>query len=319
MLLKPTISPPTLTTAIQKGLNYLRQTQRASGEFATYMAERPDMVGAKALPKSVYVTTFVIHALSCLPTSPLIDRLQQRAGAFLQQEQADNGAWNYNGQGQWSVPDDLDDTCCAVAALGQLGHRPAFSFYALLWQNEVVPGGPYYTWLGINDPANEHPFAREVDALVNANILFCAGLLNLSLPGTVDYLRQVIQEETYQAQSVYCLSPHFLIYTLSRAYADGPVSALTPAMPTMQDYILTQLPPPQAEPVAFNLACLAASLLNLRAPLPQVEPYLTVLLASQQSDGHWPTWAAYVHNNGAPALTTALALEALGKYLKRGA
>jgi hypothetical protein len=310
-----------LPAAIQKGVAYLAQTQRPSGEFATCTAPQPDMAGAKAYAKSVYVTTLVVHALSGLPVSPLVDRIQQRSGDFLLREQEDNGAWHYNGRGgRKTIPPDLDDTSCAVAALIKLGHRPAYSFYSLLWQNEVAPGGPYYTWIGVDHTGDSH-FARDVDALVNANILFCGGLLNLSLPGTADYLRQVICSETYPEQSVYCVSPHFLIYALSRAYHHGHVDLLAPAMPAMQQYLLTKLPPPHAEPAAFNLACLAAGLLNLQAPLPLIEPYLAALLTGQETDGNWPARGAYWGYNryydGAPALTTALALEALAKYSER--
>ncbi|MFC1975956.1 hypothetical protein ACFLXQ_06120 [Chloroflexota bacterium] len=318
---KQTLSPTILTTAIQKGVAYLAQTQRPSGEFATYTAPRLDMADAEERPKSVYVTTFVIHSLSCLPPSPVIKKIQRRAGDFLAQEQEDNGAWHYDGRAdERQIPLDLDDTNCVVAALLTLGHRPALSFYNLLWQNEVAPGGPYYTWLGPNTPASDSIFAREIDPLVNANILFCSSRLNLSLPGTINYLQEIIHKEAYQTQSGYCVSPHLPIYVLSRAYADGQVDALASAMPTMQDYILKKLPRPQAEPASFNLVCLAVSLLNLQSPLPLVEPYLAALLANQEADGHWPAWGTYVSYNyyydGAPALTTALALEALSKYLK---
>ncbi len=314
---KIAISKTSLTSAIQNGLSYLQQAQLPSGEFPTYYSpDRPDLVGAEICFKSVYITTFIIHALTCLSPSLQIKQIQQQAANFLRSEQEDYGAWNYIGRGEHQLPDDLDDTCCALAALLQLGYRPDFSFYPLLWQNEVSPGGPYYTWIGINDPAHEHPYACEIDALVNANILFCAGLLNLALPGSVVYLKQVIKNESYQKENVYTLSAHFLIYTISRAYADGHITTLTSAMPVMQDYILNKLTHPKNEPVAFNLACLAVALLNLKAPLPLIEPYLTALLAQQHADGYWPTWAVYVQYNGAPALTTALALEAVGKYLQ---
>jgi hypothetical protein len=319
---KQTFSPATLTGAIEKGVAYLAETQRPSGEFATYASPRLDMADAEERPKSVYVTTFVVHALSCLPFSPLIEQIQRRAGDFLALEQEENGAWHYDGRSdEREIPLDLDDTSCAIAALLTLGHRPALSFYDLLWQNEVVPGGPYYTWLGTNTPAHNSHFAREIDPLVNANILFCSSRLNLPLPGTVSYLQEIVHKEAYQTESGYCISPHFPIYALSRAYRDGQVNTLASAMPVMQDYILTKLPPPPNEPAAFHLACLGASLLNLQAPLPLIEPYLAALLANQETNDHWPAWGAYLSYNyyydGAPALTTALTLETLGKYVKR--
>ncbi len=216
------------------------------------------------------------------------------------------------------MPPDLDDTSCAIAALAELNQRPELSFYALLWQSESAPGGPYYTWLGINE-RDDDPRARQVDALVNANIVYCCGLLNLSLPSTVYYLEQVIRAEAYDSESAYTVSPHLLIYALSRAYADGKVTMLDAVMSVMQDYILSKLPPPHIEISAFNLACLTVSLINMHVPAILVRPYLVPLLASQQSDGSWPAWAAYAgfspNYDGSPALTTALALEALGKYI----
>jgi hypothetical protein len=83
------------------------------------------------------------------------------------------------------------------------------------------------------------------------------------------------------------------------------------------------------------------TLLNLGVDPAVVEPYLATLLQAQQADGGWPAWAAGAGFPlnwdpawrkrwpggpasaeqgwcwGSPALTTALALEALGKYLAR--
>lgn len=309
--------------AIEKGVRYLHQTQRPSGEFVTYTSPNLDLSEGVPYPKSVYMTTFVMHSLATLPANTsitsLIKDIQGRGAAFLEQEQEDNGAWNYEGRGEPRVPPDLDDTSCAMAALAELDRQPELSFYALLWQNESAPSGPYYTWLGIND-RDDDPRARQVDALVNANILFCCGLLNLSLPGTVYYLEQVVRAEAYQSESVYTTSPHFLFYALSRAYADGQVAALDPAMSILEDYILSKVPPPHPDMPIFKIACLAATLLNLRIPSILIRPYLVPLLTTQYTDGSWPGWGAYAgfapNSDGSPALTTALAIEALGKYVK---
>lgn len=308
-----------LLHAIDRGLIYLHQTQRPSGEFTTYTSPRLDMIGASSYPKSVYLTTFVIHSLCYLPDHSLIGPIQQKAANFLIAERETFGAWNYEGRGDWRVPPDFDDTSCAVAALLQVGHQSDFSFYTLLWQNEAAPTGPYYTWIGINERPNE-PMAKQIDALVNANILFCAGLLNLSLPKTVTYLEQVVETESYQTHNLYCLSPHFFIYTLTRAYADGQVNELLSIVPRLRNYILNKLPSPETEASVFNLACIAASLLNLRADASKIEPYLSALVSSQQSDGGWAAWAAYAgfrpNYDGGPALTTALVLESIGKYCR---
>ncbi|MEM7028339.1 MAG: hypothetical protein AAF629_02010, partial [Chloroflexota bacterium] len=170
----------------------------------------------------------------------------------------------------------------------------------------------------------DHPLAGQVDALTNANIIFCCGLLGLSLPKTVYYLEQVISADAYSSESRFSLSPHYLIYLLSRAYADGGIKLLHKVMPTMQDYILSQLPAPHAEKSILNLACLAVSLLNMKVPSILIRPYLVPLLTEQQKDGGWPVSVAYMtpsltendtnHYNGSAALTTAIAIEALYKY-----
>ena len=71
--------------------------------------------------------------------------------------------------------------------------------------------------------------------------------------------------------------------------------------------------------MALYLACAAVGLLNIGADLDLVKPYLLALLSQQQTDGCWPMWAAHSgyrpHYDGTPALTTALALEAVGKYM----
>ena len=312
-----TLSQSNLTKAINKAVRYLHQIQQPAGDFQTMSSPNKDMQDAKPYPKSVYVTTFVLHALAQLRPSPLIKEIQERAINFLLREQEDNGAWNYEGRDNHKLPNDLDNTACAIAALAQLDQKPELSFYALLWQSESAPGGPYYTWLDINDREDD-PRARNVDALVNANILFCCGLLDLSLPKTVYYLEQVIRAEAYDSESLFTFSPHFLIYTLSRAYADGGVRMLDTAMSIMQDYVLSKLPPPHLESSIFNLACLAVSLHNMKMPTILLRPYLVPLLTSQQADGSWSVAAAYAgyapNFDGSSALTTALAIEALSKY-----
>ncbi len=65
---------------------------------------------------------------------------------------------------------------------------------------------------------------------------------------------------------------------------------------------------------AFELACRAAALLALGTP---AVGELGDLLAAQLPDGSWPMAAAYSgyppHLDGSPALTTAIALDALGR------
>src|SRR3954463_3778760 len=110
------LSGSAVETAIRDGLDYLRRIQRHSGEFTTRTGPSLDLSDANPYPRSVYVTTFVIHSLGFLPADPRIAAIRQRAADFLESEE-ENGVWNYEGRGVWRLPPDLDDTCCAAAAL----------------------------------------------------------------------------------------------------------------------------------------------------------------------------------------------------------
>lgn len=315
------LNPPArdrLDSAIRGGLAYLRASQLPNGEWATLTSPHLDLRDGTAYPTSVYSTTFVLHTLASLAPSARPADLIAQAALFLRAEQDSTGLWNYEGRAGQRLYPDLDDTSCAVAALRLAGQQPDFAFFAHLWRCEAAVGGPYYTWVGLNDHPTA-PGAREVDPLVNANIVFCCGCLGIEVPGAAAYLRERISAGDYSAK--YCVSPHFLLYAISRAYADGRVAGLEASMPALQSYILRELPPPAAEPSVFNLACLAAALLNSRAPGAIAAPYLAVLVDRQAADGSWPAWAAYLgfHGcyDGGPALTTAISLDALAKALAR--
>lgn len=320
--------------ALARAIPFLRAAQRPSGELPAYTASRPDMADARAYPCCVYVTTFVVHALWPLADDPVAAQIRADAGAFLRAEREPNGAWCYEGRATRRVPPDMDDTACAMAALLTLGERPDLAFYQLLWENEAAPGGPYYTWLGVN--SGEHLLARQIDALVNANLLLCAALAGLELPGTAAYLSDLIIGGRLADASDYCLTPHLLVYALGRLIArqkaEGrgqtptaqlprpaptPAAPLSPALPAL----LAAARSLRAEN-PFQHACRAAALLAL-GDRAGAEPDIAALIGAQQPDGGWPIAAAYSgyppHLDGSPALTTAIAVDALALWGLGGA
>jgi hypothetical protein len=291
-------------------IGWLQANQRPSGELPTLSARRRDMADARPYPCCVYTSTFVIHALGRFAELPAAAAVRAAAGGFLRAEANPDGSWSYEGRATRRVPPDMDDTACATAALLALGERPGLGFYQLLWENEAAPGGPYYTWLGVNGPGG-HMLAGQVDALVQANLLLCAGMAQLELPGAAAHLCAAVAGGRLAEASDYCLTPHLLIYAIARAYADGPVPSLAPAAPAL----LAAARAEQAD-TPFELACLAAALLALGAPEP-ARPHLAALLGAQRPDGSWPAAAAYSgyppHFDGSPAFTTAIALDALAR------
>jgi hypothetical protein len=310
--------------AIENGLLFLEKTQHFSGEWATLESPYIDLRDSVEVKNSPYLTSFVVHALQTLTKRSQISVMQFRASQFLISQRKESGAWNYFGLHQTLVPDDLDDTCCAIAALIESNQLATslFSLFFLILQNEHAPGGPYYTWLGVNDLPEMSSFMRDLDPLINANIIFCFSLLQLELPGAIIYLKKlVLQADWKKNLSRYGVpdSVNFLLYCVSRAVYFCP--ALAPIKPILLNYLLNELPSVDQHPSAFNLACIAASLFNCDADNTLVKPYLDRLLLQQALSGEWPAWAAWYYRKpsstycGSPALTTALALEAIGKSL----
>lgn len=302
-----------LWRAAEGAVAALRAQQRPSGELPTYEAPTPDMAGARPYAASVYTTTFAVHALRPFAPWPAAAAALAAAGAYLRAQRNDDGSWSYEGRGTTRVPPDLDDTACAAAALLALGEGPDLRLFRLLWANEAAPGGPYYTWAGVN--GGEHLLARQVDALVNANVVFCAALAGFELPGAATYLVERVAAGELTPASDYCLTPHLLVYALARASADGPARALAPARAGLIA---------QARALAadgpFQLACGAAALLAL-GDAAAAWPRLEALLAAQGADGGWPIGLAYTgyppYFAGSPGLTTAIALDAVGRALGR--
>jgi hypothetical protein len=289
----------------------LRAMQRPSGELPTYEAPTPDMAGALPYAASVYTTTFAVHALRRFAGQPMADEALAAAVAHLRAERNPDGSWSYEGRATTRVPPDLDDTACAAAALGALGERPDLRVFRLLWENEAAPGGPYYTWAGVNSGA--HLLARQLDALVNANVVFCAAMAGFDLPGASAYLRERIAAGDLTPASDYCLTPHLLVYALARAVADGPARELAPAAPALLAHARAL---DGGEP--FRLACAAAALLAL-GDGESARPLLGALLDTQGPDGSWPIGLAYTgyppYFAGSPGLTTSIALDAIGRAL----
>ena len=293
------------------GLGYLERTQLPSGEFATYTGPELDLRDAVAYPKSVYVNSFVVHSLGFLPEDPRVPLIRDRAADFLEAEEEASGVWNYEGgRGGWRLPPDLDSTCCAAAALVALGRRspPAFLRAPLACRAaERGRGGRSLLHLHRRQRSPQRPDQRTLCAggrfaCQRQRALLCRITRHRPCRERRRSCEQLVAAESYtghsfaedyRGESRPRVPPHFVLYAITRAYADGRVAALAPAVPLMRDFLTTRLPPPPDEASAFNLACRAVGLLNLGAEPAAVEPYVTLLLEAQGDDGGWPIWGAW--------------------------
>lgn len=321
----PPLKQP-ITQAITQALTYLLTAQNKDGSWTMHSYPPPPSTQPSQTINGLYLTTYIIHTLTLAKNTTLAPQQKtnqalHQASQFILSHQSEDSTWNYEGKQGHRVPNDLDDTACCIAALAQTGHdinQLSMTFYPLLWNNAAQPGGPYYTWLGVNHPTTTHPLAHQLDSPVNANIQFASTHLQGPIPNITHHLTTQIQTGHYY-NSPYALSPHFPLYLISRL---STLPGLEPAIPTLQNKIQTLLPQ-SATP--FQQACLITAWLNLTIdknvikPLSIINYPLSIILATQNPNGSFPTAPAWrgFHGwlDGGSALTTAVILEGLIKLL----
>jgi hypothetical protein len=145
------------------------------------------------------------------------------AANFLSGEKSERWSFNY-----WArtaeehltlpYPDDLDDTCAALAALAgyddSIIDGRAFSAIAkILIAREVGEGGPYRIWLTSHDIA---PW-QDVDIVVNSTIGYFLSLIGVHLPALDSFIGNAIFKN--RLASPYYPSVFHISYFLSRYYS----------------------------------------------------------------------------------------------------
>lgn len=207
-------------TPREQWLAVVRSEQQPDGSFRGWTS--PLLHAAQ--PERSYATTFVtsqvVWALSAFRDEGMKDVIE-RATVFLRAQFLD-GSMNYWSRGseeslRLRLPDDLDDTACALAALvaadaaaKQDGELLGQVTRALI-DCEKQPGGPFRTW-------RIHPQADakwlDVDVAVNANVAFALSLLEVSLDPLWEYLDQAVQQ--WQFSSPYYPNRIPVLFFLSR-------------------------------------------------------------------------------------------------------
>ncbi len=313
----PSSEAARLTRAIARTVRFLERRQLPSGGFPGVMCETPELTQCVDEPTPFY-TMFVLHALSFLPldqTQPL----RQRAIEFLLKTQHHPGIWGFASKQSvrrsW-YPPDLDDTACAHAALRLAGSEPPEESLEKLARDLHAPEGAFFTWFGF--PAEDN----EIDCAVVANALFALALEGRWASETAAYLNRVVLDGQVPACSVYYPRPEIIHYFVSRAYRDGRVQALGPAVRAASKQLRMQQRPDGSVDGSSITACAALVWLNAGESDDAVQRAVNWLLNHQRRDGGWnpsmlagrtyagPWFSSYF---GSESMTTALVLEALIK------
>jgi hypothetical protein len=253
----------------------------------------------------------------------------------------------------FAFPTDADDTAMVYAALlddhvldGGPVLDPPLDRYVSEWRylgevplwfqpDWLVPdSGVFLTWLPYGDSPDD-PTPNDVDLIVNADVLYALGRLgHLDTPG-VDEAVAMINTMTAAGYHVthleeisryYSLPNYAFHYCVSRAYYEGPVPALKPAVEQLADELeaAVLIAPDgtrywdQGSP-HLSTAFAVLTLLNAGRDGPLVDAALEYLAGQQ--DPTYGNWGEDVFIGGrmlngtmirwhSQALTTGIALEA---------
>ena len=254
-----------------------------------------------------------------------------------------------------AIPTDADVTATTYATLlddatldGGKGTRVAFERFFVDWRDVgVVPrrsnppwlpagSGTFLTWLAYRD--RPFPvFPNDVDLVVNANVLYALARYNrLGVAGAaeaVSYINQVValglHREHLDEISAYYPNNLAFQYIVSRAFKEGPVPALGPAMRILADDLEASVLF-RADGTAYwdlgdphlNTAFAVLTLLNAGRETPIIDRAIDYLVSEQNAVGGFNEATFFVgRTDGGPvfeftsaSFTTAMVLEALARH-----
>lgn len=304
--------------ALERAIAFLARRQLPNGELPAQRSGQPE--------RCVFPTALATHALSFAPGAAAI---HERALNFLAAEVDAHGLWRHwpRGHPEWrQIPPDLDDTSCASAALAR-GGRAVPNNRELLLSNRNRDG-LFFTWK-LTAAQLRHPITlaaffwktvcrpRDLDAVVNANVLHYLGAIPETRPVIVHLVR-VLREDLELSCDKWYYNPFVVWYFFSRA-----LHAVAPeARSLIVPKLLTATPAD-----ALDHAMAVCSLLywnNISA--------VDALIETQLASGAWPSAPVYHGGRlrrwdgsfaqpepespswGSEELTTAFCIEALARW-----
>ena len=335
-------------------MSFLSAQQLANGGFRCYMSNNDDMLAYEGSPAGwfvedsvVFPTTLIGNSLLFVASEPMVNDMLDKVCTFLLSQRKAGSAWNHFVQDHplyILCPFDLDDTACASALLK--ARNVDFPSNTDLVLKNINFKKLFYTWITLRAKFNfnkaywrlslremKRPLKSivfwykmacnrtDVDAVVNANVLFYMGETENS-PYVVDYLLNIIANKQEATCDKWYRNVFTVYYFISRTYHSG-ISGLKPAADAITERVLKQLKPNGSigESV-LDTALAVCTLLNFNYNKPELIPVIEFLLNSQADNGSWAKRGYYydgpkkIVSWGSEGLTTGICLEALARYKK---
>ncbi len=255
-----------------------------------------------------------------------------------------------------AIPSDADVTATTYAALlddaavdGGPGTGVAYERFFADWRDVgIVPrrlnqqwlpaaSGAFLTWLSYSEPGAA-VYPNDVDLVVNANVLYALGRGGrLNTPGvaeSVDLINRAValglHRDQFNRIAEYYPDNLVFQYAVSRAFHEGGVTGLAPAVAILADELeASAIERPDGTAYwdrgapQLNTAFAVLTLLNAGRNSPLVARAAAYLASEQGPAGEYDSAVFFIApaDNGqvfefySPSFTTAMALEALARHL----
>lgn len=336
-----------LGMAIDKGIGFLSEHQFHHGEFCTYIGEGTYLEKWCIPDSTTFSTAAICTSLLPLSDDPDVGKIFQKAAGFLKYHMMRGGAWNYFTT--WHklfplCPADIDCTAVISYFLEKTGH--AFPDNRALILANRNTRGLFYTWftfrlrdaIHLRKAATHwkllarecmHPLGSllfwlkstcsksDVDAVVNANVALYLGDDARTAPA-IRHLIRVIREGRETVSDKWYRNPLEVYYAISRVYAGG-AHALEAIRELITARILDMARPDGCiGDSAADTAMAMIALMHLGYQGSELKNGVRYLISCQTPSGSWQRQALCFSGAsivwGSEELSTALCLEALGRY-----
>lgn len=210
---------------IFNGLIFLDKIQEKNGSFSSFSSD--DEFTSSIKKPSLFQNTLVLSSLCKIDEDKflLVKKIKDKLANYLLDQKNKDGLFNYWDKNSEEFkknpfPNDLDDTCCALAALHlydsnlTTGETLA-QIVSILTLLETKEGGPYRTWAV---PNNSSERWKDVDLAVNSNIAYFLDLNDVSLPNLIRFVEKNIEKNSLS--SPYYIGQYPIIYFISRFYKE---------------------------------------------------------------------------------------------------
>jgi hypothetical protein len=344
-------SSPPIDISIAKGIDFLEQHQLQNGAFRSYFSNNDKMEeydnpnnGWCIQDDSIFTTILLGSSLLFLNNNNKVEQILTKLTDFLLTQRKTGSIWNHYNKNHnlyQLCPFDVDDTACASALLKQKNISFPSNISLLLSNRNRKK--LFYTWftlrfrLNLNIEAlkialrefknpvkslifwNRMECSRnDVDAVVNANVLYYLGKRKETLP-IINHIIAIIKKGNEANCDKWYCNIFTVYYFISRNYFNS-ITEFESIRHIIIDRIMDNLNTDGSFGVStLDTALAICTLLNLKYS-GKLNSTINNLINVQLPAGNWEKSVFYYNGPkklvgfGSEALNTAICLEALSRY-----